>query len=184
MPSSKAIRHSPLAIRQKTNSQWLKAKSAFTLIELLIVITIIGILAALTMVSFGGAQERARDTRRKNDLDAIKKALELAKQDTPGAYYYAGCNPCTSGISSAVVPITGDPTLSSGGYITTIPKDPKTNTDYLYLPKNILDNPCTTDCTKYMLLACLENAKDPQQSASSICGLSKPGTVTYIVTPN
>src|SRR3989338_3663907 len=88
MPTSKAIRHSPFAIRQKTNSQWLKAKSAFTLIELLIVITIIGILASLTLASFGNAQAKGRDGVRKSDLAQMKRALELAKSDCSGAAYY------------------------------------------------------------------------------------------------
>jgi prepilin-type N-terminal cleavage/methylation domain-containing protein len=58
------------------------------LIELLVVITIIGILATLALVSFGFAQGKARDSRRKADLDSLKKSLELAKQDTPGNTYY------------------------------------------------------------------------------------------------
>src|SRR5579859_3668956 len=54
-----------------------KRRKAFTLIELLIVIAIIGLLAVLAATSLGGARTRARDTRRIADLNNIMKALQL-----------------------------------------------------------------------------------------------------------
>lgn len=57
----------------------------FTLIELLIVIAIIGLLVGLGTFSYGNAQAKARDTRRKQDLQAIASALHLYYQDN-GAY--------------------------------------------------------------------------------------------------
>src|SRR3990167_4751352 len=65
-----------------------KVKRGFTLIELLVVIAIIGILATFVIASFSSAQGRGRDSRRKADLDAVKKALELAKADCTGGAYY------------------------------------------------------------------------------------------------
>ena len=55
---------------------WAKQKG-FTIVELLIVIVIIGILAAITIVAFNGTQQRGRDAQRKSDVAAITKALEL-----------------------------------------------------------------------------------------------------------
>lgn len=49
----------------------------FTIVELLIVVVVIGILAALVVSTFSGAQSKARDTRRKTDITAIAKALEM-----------------------------------------------------------------------------------------------------------
>lgn len=60
---------------------WAKQKG-FTIVELLIVIVVIGILAAITIVAFSGVQQRGRDARRLSDVVAIKKALELYKVDT------------------------------------------------------------------------------------------------------
>jgi len=63
----------------------MKETRGFTLIELLVVIAIIGLLATMAVVSFGGAQKKARDARRKADIRQISKALELY-YDMYGAY--------------------------------------------------------------------------------------------------
>lgn len=56
-----------------------KIKKGFTLIELLVVIAIIAVLAGLVLVRVGSAAADARDSRRRNDLNQIKKAIEMAK---------------------------------------------------------------------------------------------------------
>lgn len=55
--------------------------NGFTIVELLIVIVVIAILAAISIVAYNGIQQRARDTQRKSDLSAIAKALSLYKID-------------------------------------------------------------------------------------------------------
>ncbi len=50
---------------------------SFTLIELLIVVAIIGILAALIIVSVTTASAKARDVKRQEDLKNVQKALEM-----------------------------------------------------------------------------------------------------------
>lgn len=52
-----------------------KTKSGFTIVELLIVIVVIAILAAISIVAYNGIQQRARDTTRASDISQIKKAL-------------------------------------------------------------------------------------------------------------
>ncbi len=56
-------------------------QTGFTIVELLIVIVVIGILAAITIVAYGGIQARARDSQRQSDVRAITKALELYYTD-------------------------------------------------------------------------------------------------------
>jgi len=66
-------------------------KSGFTIVELLIVIVVIGILAAITIISFNGIQNRARTAAVQNDLESSAKSLELYKftniATTGGEYY-------------------------------------------------------------------------------------------------
>ena len=51
----------------------------FTIVELLIVIVIIGILAAITIVAYNGIQDRARNTKIKSDLSEIQQAITAAR---------------------------------------------------------------------------------------------------------
>lgn len=49
----------------------------FTIVELLIVIVVIGILAAIVIVAYNGIQDRARDAQRKSDIASVQKKIEL-----------------------------------------------------------------------------------------------------------
>lgn len=53
----------------------------FTIVELLIVIVVIAILAAITIVAYNGAQNRAMDARRMQDFSEMEKALRLYAVD-------------------------------------------------------------------------------------------------------
>ena len=57
-------------------------KKGFTLIELLVVITIIGILATGAVTTFTSQMQKARDTTRITDINAMKSAVEQVYQDT------------------------------------------------------------------------------------------------------
>ncbi len=72
-----------------------KRTKGFTIVELLIVIVVIGILAAIVIVAYNGVQQRARDSRRQNDVQSLTQALELYYLDN-GQY------PAGSGSSAAV----------------------------------------------------------------------------------
>jgi prepilin-type N-terminal cleavage/methylation domain-containing protein len=62
----------------------------FTIVELLIVIVVIGILAALVLTSFRGVQERARDTERRTDTNSVATQLEVYYTDNGGYPQYTG----------------------------------------------------------------------------------------------
>ncbi|HKR82479.1 MAG TPA: type II secretion system protein [Candidatus Saccharimonadales bacterium] len=53
-----------------------KKQSGFTLVELLIVIVVIGILATLVITTYTGIQQKARNTKRQTDINAIQGQLE------------------------------------------------------------------------------------------------------------
>lgn len=63
----------------------------FTIVELLIVIVVIAILAAITVVAFNGVQQRARATTAQSELAAVAKKLEMHKIDN-GTYPSASNN--------------------------------------------------------------------------------------------
>ncbi len=52
----------------------------FTLFELLVSISIVAILTAVAIVSFGGLNKRTRDARRVSDLEKIRLSLEVVRQ--------------------------------------------------------------------------------------------------------
>lgn len=56
-------------------------QKGFTIVELLIVIVVIGILAALVLNTFSGVQRRARDTERQTDINSIATQLEVYYND-------------------------------------------------------------------------------------------------------
>lgn len=56
------------------------AKNGFTVVELVIVITVVSILATLTIMSYSSAQAAARDAKRKSDLATIGEAIQLYRQ--------------------------------------------------------------------------------------------------------
>lgn len=64
-----------------------KLDQGFTIVELLIVIVVIGILAALVLNSFSGVQAKARDTKRQTDMKAIATQLEVCYNDKCGGAY-------------------------------------------------------------------------------------------------
>jgi prepilin-type N-terminal cleavage/methylation domain-containing protein len=57
-----------------------KRNSGFTLFELLVSISIIAILTAVAVVSFGGLNKKTRDARRTSDLEKVRLTLEAARQ--------------------------------------------------------------------------------------------------------
>ena len=69
----------------------------FTIVELLIVIVIIGILAALVIIGYSGIQNRAKDNTIQSDLRGIASKMELFKVDY-GRYPISTTELATMGI--------------------------------------------------------------------------------------
>lgn len=68
-----------------------KCVRGFTIIEILVAITVMAILVSITYAHFGSARSEARDRARMNQLEQLRVALELYK-DQHGRYPAAGCN--------------------------------------------------------------------------------------------
>jgi len=89
-------------------------RKGFTLLELLIVISIIGVLTAFSLASYITAQKKTRDSRRIGELKAIQQALEQYNADNNGIY-----------------PTNGYDHLGATYFPGSIPKDPKTSCFYM-----------------------------------------------------
>ena len=75
------------------------SRSGFTLVELLVVISIIAILAMVGFAILGSSGGKARDARRKSDIDQIAKAFEVNYNQDIGKYVALTGRQFTSGIT-------------------------------------------------------------------------------------
>lgn len=64
-----------------------KQLTGFTIVELLIVIVVIGILAAITIVAYSGIQTRAVKTTAHTDVSNFMRSIEVAKANTSDGNY-------------------------------------------------------------------------------------------------
>jgi general secretion pathway protein G len=93
--------------------------AGFTLIEIMVVVVILGILAALIAPNIIGNIDKAQVTAVKQDLRVIESALDMYRLER---FRY----PSTDEGLNALVTAPSDPTVPwpAGGYIKRLPKDP------------------------------------------------------------
>ncbi len=136
-------------------------KSGFTLTELLITVSIIGILVTIALTSYNTINKQSRDTKRKNDLLQIASALEMYKADNG---FYPAVNTSgfdvTGNLSSALAPT----------YTAILPSDPLNTQHYYFEATNLV----SSNYYGYCLCANLES-----QSGSNTCAISLPANCNY-----
>ncbi len=139
-----------------------KNQKGLTLVELLIVVSIVVFLVLLAAWFYRSQVLKGKDTRRKADLKRIQVAVEEYEKDN-------NCYPTPD-------LVTCEPGTGLEPYLDDIPCDPDSEASYLY------EHDSTGNCPSwYRLLANLEDPNDPE--AQSACGPG--GTFNYYISsPN
>lgn len=106
----------------------MRARSGFTLVELLIVIVILAVLAAIAIPRFMNSGQRSKDASLKSDLKLVRNAVQIFQADT-GAYpaslaALANTAAPASGLDSAGVAKSINASDWRGPYIQAVPTDP------------------------------------------------------------
>lgn len=139
----------------------LARSGGFTLVELLVTISILAILMTIAIIYYGNVQKGARDARRKSDISNIQSALEQYHADQ-GFYPITGDiipgNPIISGSKTYLSKVPTDPTSGTYSYIASGSSNSKTTCDY-----------STTRCINYCLYATVENSPNATVPSLTLC---------------
>lgn len=130
-------------------------QTGFTIVELLIVIVVIGILAAISLAAYGSVQAKARDSSRKSDVASIVKSLGMYEANSGPMYTASGCGAGGNGngwfnYSYGAPGSDMNECLKTAGVTTSTIAD----------PQNV--SSCSVgniDCRKYMKYTCLQSSK-------------------------
>ncbi len=147
-----------------------KRQSGFTIVELLIVIVVIGILATLVIVTFTGIQQKARNSQRQTDINAVDSHVEsfyaqwgfypgLAdlQNATFVSKYMKGLDPdALADPKGTTKTITGTATADQYGYAA-VKDDGSACTPAAMATTG---DPVDTSCTGFTLTAKLEGGSD------------------------
>jgi prepilin-type N-terminal cleavage/methylation domain-containing protein len=139
-------------------------RRGFTIVELLVVIVVIAILAAITVVAYNGIQKRAQDAQIRQVASQFTKALqrwsvESGKVTDPGG---SGSTALSGGVC---VGGGGGWVLSSSGYACTIDDILKAGN---YIPATLMSNVPVTQPSRpapystFMLYGCPGTGSNPQ----------------------
>lgn len=163
----------------------IKESDGFTLVELLVVIAVLATVIGLSLPNFLGARARARDTRRKGEMNQLRTALQLYFNDYksfPSNSVMGGINGCGT-LGTDACPQTGcAASFAAGGsiacdttngtiYMLRLPGDTTSSMFYYqvnsgsdFCAKIALENPSDGD------------AASSQARCAALCGANASGS--------
>lgn len=113
----------------KTKVVQTRNMSGFTLIEIMVVVVILGILAAVVVPKIMDRPDQAKIVRAKADVRSIESALNMYKLDN---HRYPASDQGLSALVERPSGSDGAKNWKQGGYLDRVPKDPWDN-EYRYL---------------------------------------------------
>lgn len=134
-----------------------KRESGFTIVELLIVIVVIGILAALVITTYSGIQAKARNSKRQTDVQSVQTQLE-AYFAQAGHYPSLTDMNTTSWLDTNMKSLDKTALQDPQGSSQTLASSPAAKV-YSYAVTNSAGTSCESDdttCAQYTLTATLE----------------------------
>lgn len=106
-----------------------RAESGFTLIEVMVVVIILGILAAAIVPKLMSRPDEARLVKARQDIRTLESALQLYRLDN---FVYPSTEQGLISLTDKPLDEPVPPNWKQGGYIERLPKDPW-GTEYQYL---------------------------------------------------
>lgn len=177
-----------MALKMLLQNAVCRKSAGFTMIEVMVVVTILGLLLATGVVAFSNAQRNARDAKRRADVDAIAKAYEQYYALNANMYGSANCSNevyWTNGFHNAIA------TAFPGQLL---PLDPLNSITYRYcihsLPSNFPGavNPSARFCISARLERangnCTGGTNRLDEPNAINCFFTTAGTGTHYCAPN
>ncbi len=182
-------------IKIRIRKMWFFYTSGFTLIELMITISIISMLFAIVIANANAIRSQSNDARRKADLAQIQSALQNYYADMnyypkggTGGFVLNGVTPTTT-LSTTVGLGSPAPSPSLKIYLKTVPLD--VGDEYCYVPAKSsvsttqdCDNSPNNYCYYYYLSARLENSSTANPPPDAFDCSSGTSTKNFTVNPS
>lgn len=108
-----------------------KRVSGFTLIEVMVVVVILGILAAIVVPRIMSRPDEARIVKAQQDIRAIAAALDLYRLDN---YIYPSTDQGIEALVTRPIDLASGAKWREGGYLAKLPQDPWGNPYHYLIP--------------------------------------------------